>query len=116
LIGAFEAYAEDFEGDTLLETMMIARAVTWLAKFSIDHRPQCRDPKRHTFGFLRTASGLLIRVSELFKNFIFIITIINSFLKREFVAQCTILETGSQKSPSRQPAAQSQSDRKLPSS
>ncbi len=31
LIGAFEAYAQDFEGDILLETMMIiARAVTWL--------------------------------------------------------------------------------------
>ena len=28
-IGAFEGYAYNFEGDILLETMMIARAVTW---------------------------------------------------------------------------------------
>jgi hypothetical protein len=41
-IGAFEAYAQDFKGNILLETMMIARAVTWLAKLSIDPNAETR--------------------------------------------------------------------------
>ena len=41
-IGAFEASSHDFEGDILLETMMIARAVTWLAHLSVDPNAETR--------------------------------------------------------------------------
>ncbi len=54
-IGAFEAYAEDFEGDILLETMMIARAVTWLAKLSIDPNAETRRGTLSVFSELRAA-------------------------------------------------------------
>jgi hypothetical protein len=52
-IGAFEAYALDFEGDILLETMMIARAVTWLAKLSIDPNAKTRRGTLSVFSELR---------------------------------------------------------------
>jgi hypothetical protein len=81
-IGAFEASARDFEGDILLETMMIARAVTWLANLSID---PMRKPEEARFRFSQN-SERPIRVSELFMSCIFIITMRNNFLKIEFVA------------------------------
>jgi hypothetical protein len=54
-IGAFEAYSEDFEGDILLETMMIARAVTWLAKLFIDPSVETRRGTLSVFSELRAA-------------------------------------------------------------
>ncbi len=108
-IGAFEAYAQDFEGGILLETMIIARAVTWLANFPLT---PMRKPEEARFRFSQN-SERPIRVSELSTSCIFIITMRSNFLKREFVAQYTILETGSQKLLSPQPAALLQSDRKL---
>jgi hypothetical protein len=54
-IGAFEVYAEDFEGGILLETMMIARAVTWLAKLSIDPNAETRRSTLSVFSELRAA-------------------------------------------------------------
>ncbi len=52
-IGAFEAYAQDFEVDILLETMMIARAVTWLAKLFIDPNAETRRGTLSVFSELR---------------------------------------------------------------
>jgi hypothetical protein len=54
-IEAFEAYAQGFEGDILLETMMIARAVTWLVKLSIDPNAETRRGTLSVFSELRAA-------------------------------------------------------------
>ena len=54
-IGAFEASSHDFEGDILLETMMIARAVTWLAMLSIDPNAETRRGTLSVFSELRAA-------------------------------------------------------------
>jgi hypothetical protein len=52
-IGAFEACAEGFEGDILLETMMIARTVNWLAMLSIDPNAETRRGTLSVFWELR---------------------------------------------------------------
>jgi hypothetical protein len=65
-IGAFEAYAQDFEGDILLETMMIARAVTWLAKLSIDPNAETRRGTLSVFSELRAAYSSQRTLNELY--------------------------------------------------
>jgi hypothetical protein len=54
-IGAFDAGTYDFEGDILLETMMIARAVTWLAMLSIDPKMKTRRGTLSVFSDLQAA-------------------------------------------------------------
>ncbi len=54
-IGAFDAVTYDFEGDILLETMMIARAVTWLAMLSIDPKMETRRGALSVFSDLQAA-------------------------------------------------------------
>jgi hypothetical protein len=54
-IGAFEASKYDLEGDILLETMMIARAVTWLAMLSIDPKMETRRGTLLVFSDLQAA-------------------------------------------------------------
>ena len=54
-IGAFEASSHDFEGDILLETMMIARAVSWLAHLSVDPNLETRRGTLSVFSELRAA-------------------------------------------------------------
>jgi hypothetical protein len=92
-IGAFEASSHDFEGDILFETMMIARAVTWLASLSIDPNAETRGGTLSVFSELRAAYSSQRTLHELYfhhhdvkKNCILIITMRNNFLKREFVA------------------------------
>ncbi len=77
-IGAFEASSHDFEGDILIETMMIARAVTWLAHLSIDPNAETRRGTLSVFSELRAAyssqqtlheMSLLIVRSSWFKCF-----------------------------------------------
>jgi hypothetical protein len=54
-IGVFDAGTYDFEGDILLETMMIARAVTWLAMLSIDPKMETRRGTLSVFSDLQAA-------------------------------------------------------------
>jgi hypothetical protein len=65
-IGAFEASAHDFEGDILLETMMIARAVTWLASLSIDPNAETRRGTLLVFSELRAAYSSQRTLHELY--------------------------------------------------
>ena len=65
-IGAFEEYAQGFEGDILLETMMIARAVTWLAKLSIDPNAETRRGTLSVFSELRAAYSSQQTLQELY--------------------------------------------------
>jgi hypothetical protein len=65
-IGAFEAYAHDFEGDILLETMMIARAVTWLAKLFIDPNAETRRGTLSVFSELRATYSSQRTLHELY--------------------------------------------------
>jgi hypothetical protein len=66
LIGAFEGYAYNFEGDILLETMMIARAVTWLAMLSIDPNAETRRGTLSVFSELRAAYSSQRTLHELY--------------------------------------------------
>jgi hypothetical protein len=66
LIGAFEASARDFEGDILLETMMIARAVTWLAMLSIDPNAETRRGTLSVLSELRAAYSSQRTLHELY--------------------------------------------------
>ncbi len=65
-IGAFDAYAHDFEGDILLETMMIARAVTWLAMLSIDPNAETRRGTLSVFSELRATYSTQRTLHELY--------------------------------------------------
>ncbi len=65
-IGAFEASSRDFEGDILLETMMIARAVTWLAMLSIDPNAKTRRGTLSVFSELRAAYSSQQTLHELY--------------------------------------------------
>jgi hypothetical protein len=65
-IGAFEASTHDFEGDILLETMMIARAVTWLAYLSIDPNAETRRGTLSVFSELRAAYSSQQTLHELY--------------------------------------------------
>ncbi len=65
-IGAFEGYAYNFEGDILLETMMIARAVTWLAMLSIDPNAETRRGTLLVFSELRAAYSSQKTLHELY--------------------------------------------------
>ncbi len=82
-IGAFEANSHDFEGDILFETMMIARAVTWLATLSVDPNAETRRGVLSVFSELRAA----YRASKRFVSCIFVITMRNNFWRKEFVAR-----------------------------
>jgi hypothetical protein len=85
-IGAFEGYAYNFEGDILLETMMIARAITWLAMLSIDPNAETRRGTLSVFSELRAAYS---SQPTHFMSCISIITMRNDCVKRGFVAPCT---------------------------
>jgi hypothetical protein len=65
-IGTFDAYAQDFEGDILLETMMIARAVTWLAMLSIDPNAETRRGTLSVFSELRAPYSSQQTLHELY--------------------------------------------------
>jgi hypothetical protein len=65
-IGAFEAYAEDFEGGILLEIIMIARVVTWLAKIFIDPNAETRRGTLSVFSELRAAYSSQRTLLELY--------------------------------------------------
>jgi hypothetical protein len=74
-IEAFDAEVYDLEGLILFDTMLIARAVDWLATLSINLNTEIRR-------------GM---------SFTSIITITRSFLKQGFVAPCPKWENGSRK-------------------
>jgi hypothetical protein len=42
LIGAFDAQSYDLEGGILFEIMLIARAIEWLARLSVDPNTETR--------------------------------------------------------------------------
>jgi hypothetical protein len=65
-IGAFDGYAYNFDGDILLETMMIARAVTWLAMLSIDPNAETRRGTLAVFSELRAAYSSQKTLHELY--------------------------------------------------
>jgi hypothetical protein len=65
-IGAFDAYSYDFEGGILLETRMIARAVTWLAKLSIDPNAEIRRGTLSVFSELQAAYSSQRTLHELY--------------------------------------------------
>ncbi len=57
---------QDFEGDILLETMMTARAVTWLAKLSIDPNAETRRGTLSVFSELRATYSSQRTLHELY--------------------------------------------------
>jgi hypothetical protein len=65
-IGAFEGYACNYEGDILLETMMIARTVTWLAMLSIDPNAETQRGTLSIFSELRAAYSSQRTLHELY--------------------------------------------------
>jgi hypothetical protein len=65
-IGAFDAYSHDFEGGILLETMMIAGTVTWLAKLSINPNAETRRGTLSVFSELRAAYSSQRTLHELY--------------------------------------------------
>jgi hypothetical protein len=109
-IGAFDAQAYDLEGPILFETMLIMRAVDWLAKLSIDPNTEIRRGTLAVFSELQATYSSQRTLHEL----ISIITMTRSFLKREFVAPCLTWENGSRKWPSLPQAVQFKSGRISP--
>jgi hypothetical protein len=65
-IGAFDAYAHDFEGDILLETTVIATAVTWLAMLFIDPDAETRRGTLSVFSEFRAAYSTQRTLHELY--------------------------------------------------
>jgi hypothetical protein len=57
-MGDFEGVACTLEGSVLFETLLLSRAMTWLASISLD--PQTGSTKRSAVGFLRAASSILV--------------------------------------------------------
>jgi hypothetical protein len=87
-IGAFEADAYNLEGRLIIfETMMLTRAIDWVARLSIDPRAEIRRGTIAVFFELQSAYTR-VRLNALFTSFIFISTMMKSFWKREFVAAC----------------------------
>ncbi len=68
-IGAFDADAYNLEGLILFETMLLTRAVNWIARLSIDPRAEIRRGTIAVFSELQSAY-----TSQ--RSFIFIITMI----------------------------------------
>jgi hypothetical protein len=96
--GAFEPDAYNLEGLIIFETMMLARAIDWIAILSIDPAAEIRRGTIAVFSELQSAYTSQRTLS--FMNFIFINTMIKSVWKREFVAPCPTWKNGSQEWPS----------------
>jgi hypothetical protein len=65
-IGAFDVQAYDLEGDVLFETMMIARAVNWLARLSTDPNTETRRGTLSVFSELQAAYSSHRALHELY--------------------------------------------------
>jgi hypothetical protein len=107
-IGAFDAVAYDFEGDILLETMMIARAVAWLATLSIDPKMETRRGTLSVFSDLQAAYSSEPTLHVLY----FHQHEEKQLLEKGFVMPGTISKIGLQRLLSPQPAASLQSVRR----
>jgi hypothetical protein len=84
-MGDFDGIACTLEGSVLFETLLISRAMNWLACLSFDPNLEVRRETLLVFSELR-ACERPTRHRKRFMSFIFIFTTMTrSFLKREFV-------------------------------
>jgi hypothetical protein len=74
----------DLEGIVYFETLLLARAVDWLATLSIDPDSEARRGMLSVFSELKAAYS----TQNLFVSCTFITTMTRKFLKREFVMPC----------------------------
>jgi hypothetical protein len=91
-MGDFEGVAYTLEGSVLFETLLLSRAMTWLAHISLAPELEVRRGVLSVFSELRAAYSSQKTLHELY--FHLHTTMIKSFLKREYVAPCLTSGSG----------------------